>query len=328
MNESKSLQDIYAHHQGFVSDKWTIYIPFYDHLFSHLRNKPINLLEIGVQNGGSLEIWSLYFKEAIHIIGCDINPACAQLAYAPDNISVVIGDINHTETLTSIFSISENFDVIIDDGSHLSSDIIKSFSNVFSHLNRGGLYVAEDLHCGYWAEYEGGLDNPTSCIGFFKALADVVNHEHWGLPVSRRERLSEFCLTEDLSEELLSEIYSVEFVNSICVVRRKKSHETQLGVRVVKGNKDPVVPVQHLNGSLSQAPKQQPYSPPATTIAPADVPSEKPVINESNHDKKDGFFESQAADIAIIEAEKLRLIEQLQVIEKRLTLAKETVLKK
>lgn len=322
MSELKSLQDIYTHHQGFVSDKWSLYIAVYSRLFVHLCDDPVNLLEIGVQNGGSLEIWSQYFQYANHIIGCDINPSCSQLDYVSKNVNIVIGDINQPETLSTLFSISSEFDIIIDDGSHLSSDIIKSFSHLFSHLSYDGIYVAEDLHCGYWAEYEGGLDQPTSCISFFQALADIVNHEHWGLPISRREKLSAFCITTDLTEELLSEIYSVEFVNSICIVRRKRAPETQLGVRVVRGNKDLVVPVQHLDGALSEAPTQQPYSLPVTSMPPEGTEHEKPVIPQSNHDRKDDIFKNQTATIATLESEKLLLIEQLQVIEKQLALIK------
>ncbi|MDU8499559.1 class I SAM-dependent methyltransferase [Pseudomonas syringae] len=320
MIESKSLQDLYMCHQGFVSDKWSLYISVYSRLFSAFREKPINLLEIGVQNGGSLDIWSQYFPNAAHIVGCDINPACAQLEYASQTVAISIGDINQPETLASIFSITDEFNIIIDDGSHVSSDIIKSFSNLFSHLSYGGLYVAEDLHCGYWADYEGGLNHPTSCISFFKALSDIVNHEHWGLPVSRLEWLSDFGITASLSEELLSEIYSVEFVNSICIVQRKKASETQLGARVVMGDRDLVVPVHHLNGSVSQAPAQSAYIPPADAQNNSGTHNENPVTAESKHDKKDNEFAVETANIVALEAEKLRLREQLQVIETQLAL--------
>jgi len=43
---------------GKVSDKWDSYLPIYDRLFGPRKDDAIGLLEIGVQNGGSLEIWS------------------------------------------------------------------------------------------------------------------------------------------------------------------------------------------------------------------------------------------------------------------------------
>ncbi|KPY85512.1 class I SAM-dependent methyltransferase [Pseudomonas syringae pv. tagetis] len=318
MSELKSLKDLYMCHQGLISDKWSLYISAYSRLFNSLRDKPLALLEIGVQNGGSLDIWSQFFSKATHIIGCDINPACSQLKYVSSNINVIIGDINQPSTLSSIASLSSEFDIIIDDGSHVSSDIIKSFSNLFSRLRYDGIYVAEDLHCSYWADYEGGLEHPSSGIHFFKALCDIINHEHWGLPISRLERLSAFCITAGLTEELLSEIYSVEFINSICIVQRRKASETQLGVRIVKGDRDLVVPVQHLDGSVSNAPRQRSH---ATSPSPennSEFNSENVVTVESKHDKKDGDSADETAIIAALEAEKLRLNEQLQFIEAQL----------
>ena len=74
----KSLFELYREHQGKVSDKWSIYLSEYDRLFSIYRDQPIRMLEIGVQNGGSLEIWSKYFPDAHVLVGCDINPDCAK----------------------------------------------------------------------------------------------------------------------------------------------------------------------------------------------------------------------------------------------------------
>jgi hypothetical protein len=59
-----SLYDLMASHKGKLSDKWHLYVTEYDRIFSPLRNRPITLLEIGIHNGGSLEIWSNYFTNA------------------------------------------------------------------------------------------------------------------------------------------------------------------------------------------------------------------------------------------------------------------------
>jgi Cephalosporin hydroxylase. len=84
------------------------------------------LLEIGIQNGGSLQIWEKYFPAAVRLVGCDINPNCERLSYGSDKIELVVGDINQPETLARIFSIASRFDIVIDDGSHTSSDIIQN----------------------------------------------------------------------------------------------------------------------------------------------------------------------------------------------------------
>ncbi|HEX9872458.1 MAG TPA: hypothetical protein VGC99_28455, partial [Candidatus Tectomicrobia bacterium] len=48
-----TLEQLYAEHSGKVSDKWSSYLTEYGRIFADYRHKPIRLLEIGVQNGGS-----------------------------------------------------------------------------------------------------------------------------------------------------------------------------------------------------------------------------------------------------------------------------------
>ena len=45
---------------------------------------------------------------------------------------------------------------MIDDGSHRSADILARFDLLFPILAAGGLYVIEDLHCSYRADFGGG----------------------------------------------------------------------------------------------------------------------------------------------------------------------------
>lgn len=242
ITNSKSLRSIFSEHQGKVSDKWSIYISEYDRLFQTHRDIPITLLEIGVQNGGSLEIWSKFFDKAVKLIGCDINPACAQLQFDSEKISIVIGDANKDEAYYQIMELEQNFDLIIDDGSHKSGDIVRSFLRYFNHLNEDGLYLIEDLHCSYWTDYEGGLLNPCSSIEFFKKLIDIINYEHWGVSELRSNFLSDFndFFKVEINEEILSRIHSIEFINSICLIKKCSAEKNNLGVRVIAGLKSSV----------------------------------------------------------------------------------------
>ena len=74
------------------SDKWEPYFEIQEKHLSHLRGKPINLVEIGVQKGGSLEMWSNYFGPQAKITGIDIDVSCKFLKYEEKNIEVRIGD--------------------------------------------------------------------------------------------------------------------------------------------------------------------------------------------------------------------------------------------
>lgn len=232
-----SLRDLYDAHRGKVSDKWSIYLSTYDHIFSEYRDRPVRILEIGVQNGGSLEIWQKYFPDAEIIVGCDVNLACGNLVFDSRKIKISVGDANTDETERDIISMSEKYDIIIDDGSHLSSDIIRSFARYFPHLSEGGIYIAEDLHCSYWQEFEGGLYDPLSSISFFKRLLDVVNHEHWGLDRRRVDALATFADRHQVAfnEASLASVHSVEFLNSLCIVTKLPIPENVLGARSVHG---------------------------------------------------------------------------------------------
>lgn len=240
----KTLHQLYAEHAGKVSDKWSLYLTEYDRLFDDYRNKPVRLLEIGIQNGGSLEIWSKYFSNASALIGCDINPDCAHLSYDDPRIGVIVGDANAPVVREQVFQRSPQFDIIIDDGSHLSSDIIKSFALYFPHIAEDGVFLAEDLHCSYWDQFEGGLFDPYSSISFFKRLADVINHEHWGIPKAPADILRGIFTKYgcEVDAEALSQVHSVEFINSMCVVRKAPVADNSLGHRVIVGSIELVVP--------------------------------------------------------------------------------------
>ncbi len=99
------------------------------------------------------------------------------------------------------------------------------------------LYVAEDLHCSYWQEFEGGIYHPYSSIAFFKRIADIINHEHWGLDKTRCELMNSFNCKYDtaLDEETLAHIHSIEFINSMCVIRKAPLNDNTLGSRFILG---------------------------------------------------------------------------------------------
>jgi glycosyltransferase involved in cell wall biosynthesis len=256
----KNLKELYQEHHGKSSDKWDIYLEIYHNILSGQQKTLKNLLEIGVQNGGSLEIWSKYFPNAENIVGCDINPDCARLEYDNKSIKVVIGNSSTLEIKNKISEITPSYNLIIDDGSHNSSDIIKSFLLYFPMLEHDGVYIVEDLHCSYWQEWEGGLYDPYSSMAFLKKLADITNFEHWGIERSASDYLSALFKHYD-SAELdnvdYSEIHSVTFINSLCIITKKSRKENLLGIRHVVGeDEDVVVGNLELNGSVFKAPEQ------------------------------------------------------------------------
>ena len=64
---------------------------------------------------------------------------------------------------------------MIDDGSHLSRDINATFDVLYPAMKSSGVYVVEDLHTNYWAEFGGGLYQPSTFIERVKGLIDEIH---------------------------------------------------------------------------------------------------------------------------------------------------------
>lgn len=232
---SQTVSGLYAEHLGFVSDKWASYLPVYDRWFASYQDAPIRLLEVGVQNGGSLQIWAKYFANAKKIVGCDINPDCAQLTYDDARVGLVLGDVKAATVREKILAHSEMYDIIIDDGSHKNADIIKTFKYFYERLAPGGIYVIEDLHCSYWAKWHGGLWRADSAMEFLKSLTDLPNLESWGVNWLPHMWIGKFKSLSRFRPADYADIESISFYNSMCLIVKGKGTNT-IGSRVVSGS--------------------------------------------------------------------------------------------
>jgi len=159
-----------------VIHKWMHYFPIYEKHFTPWRNKTINFLEIGVSQGGSLQMWKRFFGPLATIVGIDINPACKQLE--EEGIHIRIGDQSDPEFLSQLIEEFGDFDIVLDDGSHRMEHLQKTFEFLYPKISKNGLYLVEDLHTAYWEEYGGGVHQPGSFINKSKAFIDDLNADH------------------------------------------------------------------------------------------------------------------------------------------------------
>jgi len=164
-----------------------VYTHRYESALGHLRDKPITLLELGIggddnpQAGGqSLRMWAQYFTNG-DIIGLDLYPKTVQV---PDNVTMYAGSQDDPQVLSNIHRRHGDFDVIIDDASHISSLTITSFQQLWPHLKPGGFYIVEDTHGAYHDWFYGRSEanpNPDAKLGrptmmqFLRRLADEAN---------------------------------------------------------------------------------------------------------------------------------------------------------
>ena len=153
MRELQLLGNKYGTDKGDIHHTFAgrTYLDIYERYLSHLKDKPINFLEIGVRDGSSHRMWSDFFLDESQIYGIDIDPRCKQSE--KDNIKIFIGSQSNPEIIEDVaVHAAGTFDAIIDDGSHINELTIKSFDLLFPYLKSGGVYIIEDLACSYLEE--------------------------------------------------------------------------------------------------------------------------------------------------------------------------------
>lgn len=149
------------------------------HYARHLKRRSVRcMLEIGIggyedpkSGGNSLRMWRSYFPKAT-IYGLDIHK---KLLDEP-RIVALHGDQSDPQSLAAAVRNSPPFDLIVDDGSHLASDIVTSFEVLFPKLKPGGTYAIEDLHTAYLSDFGGGPPGtPDTAMALVKSILDDLN---------------------------------------------------------------------------------------------------------------------------------------------------------
>jgi hypothetical protein len=186
--------------------KWIHYFDIYDFWFKKYKNQPIVILEIGVFQGGSLNMWRDYFGNEAKIFAIDINPLCKQ--FETENTKIFIGSQEDQEFLKYVKTQVPKFDILIDDGGHTMRQQIVSFEELYDHIKDDGLYLCEDLHTSYWNNYGGGYKNSNSFIEYSKNFIDSINAWH-----SRDELLKVNDFTRNT--------YALHYYDSVLVLEKK-----------------------------------------------------------------------------------------------------------
>jgi hypothetical protein len=196
VTENLKLNDIGKKYRTDKCDEthtfnYSTYLDNYEFHFEKFRYKNINVLEIGVLTGASIRTWKEYFPNAT-IYGLDIDP---NRKFEEDRIIINIGSQNDTQFLEKTYE-NINFDIIVDDGSHVNEFTINSFNYLFyNKLNSGGIYVIEDLLCSYepamkwWPGMSHNKENSDgdSFINFREDMDSFFNNKIHDLDKSKGE---------------------------------------------------------------------------------------------------------------------------------------------
>jgi cephalosporin hydroxylase len=187
--------------------KWNHYFEIYNRHFSRFRNKKINILEIGVLHGGSLQMWKSYFGPQAMIFGIDIDPRCKQ--FDEENIRIFTGSQSDRGFLEEVKKQIPRIDILIDDGGHEMDQQITSFEMLFDHINDDGIYVCEDLHTSYWPDFKGGYKKPGTFIEYSKNFIDEINAFH---SQTEQHKVNSFTRS----------VHSITYYDSMIVIEKRK----------------------------------------------------------------------------------------------------------
>jgi precorrin-6B methylase 2 len=142
------------------------YLPIYEELFTD-RDKILALLEIGTCTGASLRMWRDYFPKAL-ILGIDNDET---REFRENRIATLTLNQGDATSLTQLGEIN-SFDIVIDDGSHYYQDQLTSALALLPSLNKGGIYVIEDVQTSHLDKLMRALSqyNPTKMHSHSRGL--------------------------------------------------------------------------------------------------------------------------------------------------------------
>ena len=126
------------------------YIDVYEELLKKKQLTTKNVLEIGIERGGSMKLWSDYFVNSV-IHGLDINDAPLFLS---EYKRIITKKCNAycSETLNYFIEQNIKFDVIVDDGPHTLDSMTYVINNYTQLLNKDGIIVIEDVQNIDWCQ--------------------------------------------------------------------------------------------------------------------------------------------------------------------------------
>jgi SAM-dependent methyltransferase len=202
-------------------DKFMHYFPIYDQWFNQYIGTAPRILEIGVNFGGSAELWREYFGKGTHVVGVDIANRADSKPFL-ELVNGNQGDPNFWDKFINLYK-NNKFNLIIDDGSHEPAHQILTLEKTFnSLLEDNGIYLCEDVRTSYYKGVRvngGGLGNPDSFIEYTKRLIDVINADHTRVAIGVGKTPDGPHVDMSLSEKYQG-IKSVNFYDSVVVIEK------------------------------------------------------------------------------------------------------------
>jgi hypothetical protein len=219
--------------------KWIHYFEIYDRHFSRYRGKDVVVVEFGISQGGSLQMWKNYFGPNAKIFGVDINPHCKQ--FEEEQVEIFIGDQEDRTFLKSIAKKVPHIDILIDDGGHMMKQQINTYEELFPLVAENGVYLCEEVHTSYWPNWGGGVKNKNTFIEYSKNFIDYLHG--WHSVQKGLLKVSDFTKS----------VHSLTFYDSVLVIEKrpiKEPYHEQTGHASIPGWEPPMTIGQRIKGRI------------------------------------------------------------------------------
>ena len=139
------------------TDKDTVhsYLDLYNNLLLDKKNTAKNVLEVGIQHGGSIKLWSDFFTNAT-VHGLDITNGSNIVADIKNNDKIILytdTDAYNEDIFNRLFlNNGLKFDFLLDDGPQTLESMIQ-FINLYSKvMTDDGILIIEDVQDISWIE--------------------------------------------------------------------------------------------------------------------------------------------------------------------------------
>jgi len=148
-NGSQAVPSFEAWYTQHVSGrgiwKWNNALVAYQRHFSWYIGKPVKFAEVGVQSGGSIQMWQTVLGQKCQFYGIDINPQTERFA-EKDRTFISLGDQGDANMWKQFYTTTPQLDVLVDDGGHESHQMLTTLQETFPHISPGGFVSIEDIH--------------------------------------------------------------------------------------------------------------------------------------------------------------------------------------
>lgn len=235
------LEKYFTGNRGRVIHKWKHYFEIYDRHFSRFRGTDVHVVEFGVSDGGSLQMWKQYFGPNSKIFGIDISPHCKKLE--EEQVKIFIGDQEDRRFLKAISEKIPRIDILIDDGGHTMKQQINTFEELFSYIEENGVYLCEDLHTSYWPKWGGGYKKRGTFIEYSKNFIDYINA--WHSIQTSRLSVTEFTRS----------VHSLHYYDSVLVIEKRpieKPFHLKTGTPTIRAKSSEKSPLKYFKGRVKR----------------------------------------------------------------------------